>query len=194
MLTNYIQTKGYSYEQYVYNKLKKKFNNIWFFKNVPEYIIQKTNLYNSYNTYTKYRNSDIGADLVAIENDTVYFIQCKNYDNVISVNDLSSFYFLLYEYKLNGLVYYNGTLSERINDLSTGKVPFINLPFNNQLIDNRLLRISDNNIFNTRDYQLEAVKLLENENRSILSLPCGMGKTYTAYLLSKKYLGIPKGC
>jgi predicted helicase len=181
MLTNYIQTKGYSYEQYVYNKLKKKFNNIWFFKNVPEYIIQKTNLYNSYNTYTKYRNSDIGADLVAIKNDIIFFIQCKNYDTVISINDLSSFYFLLYEFNLNGLVYYNGTLSERINDLSTGKVPFINLPFNNQLIDNRLLRISDNNIFNTRDYQLEAVRILKNENRSILSLPCGMGKTFTAY-------------
>jgi superfamily II DNA or RNA helicase len=190
MLTDYIQTKGYAYEQYVYEKLKKKFDNIWFFKNVPEYVIKKTKLYNSYDIYTKYRNSDIGADLVAIKNDIVYFIQCKNYDTVISINDLSSFYFLLYEFNLNGLVYYNGKLSERIVDLSMGKVPFINLPFNNQLIDNRLLRISDNNIVNIRDYQLDAVKLLENENRSILSLPCGMGKTYTAYLLSRKYKNI----
>ena len=49
MLTDYIQTKGYTYEQYVYDKLKNEFENIWFFKSVPEYVIQKTNLYNIYN-------------------------------------------------------------------------------------------------------------------------------------------------
>jgi hypothetical protein len=69
-------------------------------------------------------------------------------------NHLSSFYFLLYEFELNGLVYYNGKLSERICDLSRGKVPFIHIPFNNQLIDNRILRHSDNLILQPREYQL----------------------------------------
>jgi len=39
MFTNYIQTKGYTYEQYIYNYLKKdkiNFDDIWFFKQVPE--------------------------------------------------------------------------------------------------------------------------------------------------------------
>ena len=111
MLTSYIQTKGYTYEQYIYDKLRSdkiNFDDVWFFKNTPEYIIAKTSLYDSYHIYSKYRNDDIGADLVAIKNNVVFFIQCKNYDDIISINDLSSFYFLLYEYNLNGLVYYNG--------------------------------------------------------------------------------------
>jgi superfamily II DNA or RNA helicase len=188
MLTTYIQTKGYTYEEYVYNKLKANkddFDDIWFFKHTPEYIIAKTSLYDSYSIYTQYRNEDIGSDLVAIKDNVVYFIQCKNYDDVISINDLSSFYFLLHEYDLNGLVYYNGKLSSRINDLSRGKVPFINIPFNNQLIDKML---SQQNILKDilpRDYQLEAVEILKNDNRSILSLPCGTGKTYTSYLIAK---------
>lgn len=94
-----------------------------------------------YDVYSKYRNSDIGADIVAIKNNIIYFIQCKNYDNVISINDLSTFYFLLYEFQLNGIVYYSGRLSERINDLSQGKVPFIHMPFNNQIIYNNIFKI-----------------------------------------------------
>ena len=79
MLTTYIQTKGYTYEEYVYNKLKANkndFDDVWFFKHTPEYIIAKTSLYDSYEIYTKYRNEDIGTDLVAIKDNAVYFIQC----------------------------------------------------------------------------------------------------------------------
>ena len=189
MLTTYIQSKGYTYEKYVYDILKTNKNNfddVWYFKTTPEHIIAKTSLYDSYNIYTQYRNDDIGADLVGIKNDIVFFIQCKNYDDTISINDLSSFYFLLHEYDLNGLVYYNGKLSSRINDLSKGKVPFINMPFNNQLIDKMLSQQNVLKDIQPRDYQLEAVKLLKNEKRSILSLPCGTGKTYTSYLISKE--------
>lgn len=168
---------------------KNNFTNVWLFKYTPEYIIAKTNLYNSYNIYSKYRNCDIGVDLVAIKDDIVYFIQCKNYDNVISVDDLASFYFLIHEFELNGLVYYNGKLSERINDLSMGKVPFINMPFNNQLIEHQMFNL-DKTIITPREYQLDAFNKLKNEHRSVLNLPCGMGKTYTAYMIGKLYNNI----
>ena len=161
--TQYIQEKGYKYEEYVLNYLKTKkneYDNVWFFKDTPEYIIAKTSLYDSYEIYSKYRNMDIGADLVGIKDDIVYFIQCKNYDNSICINDLKSFYFLLYEY-----------------DLKKGKVPFIKLVFNNHIIE-------------PKSYQIEAVNILKDKNRSILSLPCGMGKTYTSYLIAKSYLNI----
>ena len=194
MLTNYIQTKGYTYEIYILNhfkELKNEYDDIWLFKDIPEYIIAKTSLYDSYDLYCKYRNSDIGADLIGIKNNIVFFIQCKNYDDVISINDLSSFYFLLYEFQLNGVIYYNGKLSERINDLSKGKVPFIHIPFNNQLIDNRILRNNTDNLITCpKDYQMEAFELLKNKHRSILSLPCGMGKTYTAFLIAKSFNNI----
>ena len=190
MLTTYIQTKGYTYEKYILNFItnaKNEYDNAWLFKDTPEYIISKTLLYKSYDLYSKYRNSDIGADIVAIKNNIIYFIQCKNYDNVISINDLSTFYFLLYEFQLNGIVYYNGRLSERINNLSQGKVPFIHVPFNNQLIYNNIFQNNDYIINEPKEYQLEAVNLLKNKHRSILSFPCGMGKTYTSYLISKSY-------
>jgi superfamily II DNA or RNA helicase len=84
---------------------------------------------------------------------------------------------------LNGYVFYNGTLSERINDLSKNKVPFINIPYNNQLIDKMLSQLNTIYNYETRDYQLNAVINLKNEKRSILNLPCGTGKTYTSYLI-----------
>jgi superfamily II DNA or RNA helicase len=191
MLTNYIQKKGYSYEKYILDLSKNDYDDIWFFKDVPEYIIAKTSLYDSYELYTKYRNCDIGADLVAIKDDQIYFIQCKNYDNIISINDLASFYFLLYEFKLNGIVYYNGKLSERLTDLSKNKVKYINIPFNNEIIKNAIFNpYIDNLILSPKEYQLEAVKLLQDKHRSILSFPCGMGKTFTSYLIAKSYNNI----
>lgn len=193
MNTLYIKTKGDVYEEYVLNYIrnnKSQYDNGWFYKDTPEYVIAKTTLYDSYDIYCKYRNCDIGADIVAIKNDTVYFIQCKNYNNIISINDLASFYFLIYENQLNGIVYYNGILSERLVNLSKNKVTYINLEYNNIHIDNLILKKYENNIIIPREYQLEAVDILKNENRSILNLPCGMGKTYTSYLIAKSFKNI----
>jgi superfamily II DNA or RNA helicase len=189
MLSSYIQAKGYAYEQFVHDQIKisNDFDDVWFFKSTPENIIAKTSLYDSYETYSKYRNSDIGADLVAVRNNKVFFIQCKNYDQTISINDLASYYFLLHEHNLNGVVYYNGKLSERITDLSKQKVPFINLQFNNQLIDNLILKQKQPNNLSPKDYQTEAVECLQNHERAILSLPCGMGKTFTSSLIATSY-------
>jgi superfamily II DNA or RNA helicase len=192
MLTSHLQ--GYTYEKYIldlFKNSKDTYDNIWFYKEAPEYIIAKTSLYDSYYLYNKYKNCDIGADLVAIKDEQVFFIQCKNYSNTISINDLSSFYFLLYEYQLNGIVYYNGKLSERLTELSKGKVKYINIPFNNELINKTIIKPNTDNIIITpKQYQLEAVKILQNEHRSILSLPCGMGKTYTSYLIARNYNNI----
>ena len=100
------------------------------------------------------------------------------------MENLAGFYFLLYEYNLTGILYYNGTLSQRVKDLSTNKIQFINLPFNNNTLD----IIEDIEVpIITRDYQLSAYEKLHNKQLSILSLPCGMGKTYTASILAKHY-------
>ena len=97
-MNKYTQIKGNDYENYILNKLKLEYDNVWLFKNVPEKILQNTKLLDNYDIYTKYKNCDIGADLVAIKNDQIFFIQCKNY------NDLQCFYFFLYEFELNGIV------------------------------------------------------------------------------------------
>ena len=106
-MTEYNQLKGNTYEEFVLNNLLNKYDAVYYFKETPEDIIAKTKLYSKYDIYQKYKNSDIGADLVAIKDDQVYFIQCKNFNQTISINDFCSFYFLVLEYELNGLVYYN---------------------------------------------------------------------------------------
>ncbi len=185
MQQQYTKTKGDSYESFILKYLISNGYEAWSFKTTPEKIIAKTNLYKKYDIYNKYRYSDIGADIVAHKNDTVYFIQCKNFNGTISINDICSFYYILHEHELNGIFCYNGTLSERLTDLSGNKVQFINVPYNNNLIDTTF-NIKQNIIL-PKDYQFEAYIKLHKQNRSVLNLPCGMGKTYISYLISKKY-------
>jgi superfamily II DNA or RNA helicase len=98
---------------------------------------------------------------------------------------LAGFYFFLYEYNVEGILYYNGTLSKRVIDLNT-KIKFINIPFNNQTIDVNINVNIINNI-TPRQYQSEAIEILSIGTNSILSLPCGMGKTFIASLIGQKY-------
>jgi hypothetical protein len=179
----YCQKVGFTYEYYVLEQIKKDYDNVWHWRDFPEKLMIENNLINDYETFCKYRY-DIGADLVAFKNNIYYFIQCKNFNDTILMEKLAGFYFLLYEYNLTGVLYYNGTLSQRVKDLSNKKIQFINMPFNNQTID----IIENIEIpIQTRDYQLEAYNKLVNKSTSILNLPCGMGKTYTSYLLAKEY-------
>lgn len=185
----YRQIKGNTYEEFVLTNLLNDYDNVYYFKDTPEYIIAKTKLYSNNNAYPKYKNCDIGADLVAIKDDQVYFIQCKNYNNTIGINDLCSFYFLILEYELNGIVYYNGSLSERLTDLAQGKIKYINYPYNNTIIDINFT--SNEKVQNiARDYQLEIYNEFKNKDKGVIALPCGMGKTYCSWLIGKDYNNI----
>jgi len=188
-MTEYNQLKGNTYEEFVLNNLLNKYDAVYYFKETPEDIIAKTKLYSKYDIYQKYKNSDIGADLVAIKDDQVYFIQCKNFNQTISINDFCSFYFLVLEYELNGLVYYNGILSERLTDLYQGKITYNNLPYNNTIIDINFIDNEQKEII-PRDYQVEIYNNFKDKNRGIISLPCGMGKTYCSWLIGKDYNNI----
>jgi len=188
-MVEYKKLKGDTYEEYVFNNLLSEYDNVYYFKETPEFVMAKTKLYENYDIYQKYKKCDIGADLVAIKNDKVYFIQCKNFSQTISINDFCSFYFLVLEYELNGIVYYNRNLSERLIDLATGKIKYYNLPFNNTILDINFIN-EKNNIIEPRDYQLEIYKYFKNIQRGIISLPCGMGKTYCSWLIGKDYNNI----
>ena len=178
----YRQIIGTSYEYYVLEHIKNEFEMVWHWKNFPEKLMLECKLIRDYDKYCKYRN-DIGADLVAFKENKYYFIQCKNFKDTIFTDTLAGFYFMLYEYNLNGLLYYNGKLSERLVDLSTGRIPFINLPFNNE----NIIVETEENVIISRNYQIEAYNKLKGLNKSILSLPCSMGKTYVSHLLGKDY-------
>jgi superfamily II DNA or RNA helicase len=177
---------GDSYEYFVLNQIKKDYDQVWHWKDIPESILYELNIIRNYDKFIKYRY-DIGADLIAKKDNNYYFIQCKNFKETILMEHLAGFYFLLHEYNLNGILYYNGNLSQRVKDLSTGKIQFINLQFNNQTIVSKLKKQVE---FIPKDYQLEAYNKLSNYDKCVLSLPCGMGKTFTASLLAKNYSNI----
>lgn len=178
----YRQRIGTEYEYFVLNHIKNIYDKVWHWLDFPEKLLYELNIISDYDKFKKYRN-DIGADLVAFKDNKYYFIQCKNFKETIYIDTLAGFYFLLYENNLNGILYYNGSLSERLVDLSTKKIPFINLPFNNE---NIIFDKSEQKIV-VRDYQLDAYNTLKGKEKSILSLPCSMGKTYISALLAKDY-------
>ena len=178
----YRQRIGTEYEYFVLNNIRDKYDRAWHWLDFPEKLLYELNIIKDYDRFKKYRH-DIGADLVAVKDNVYYFIQCKNFKDTIYIDTLAGFYFLLYENNLNGILYYNGTLSERLVDLSTNKTPFINLPFNNE---NIVFNEPENKVV-ARDYQIEAYNELKGKTASILSLPCSMGKTFVASLLGGDY-------
>jgi len=156
---------------------------------------------------------DIGIDIIQIEDENkCSIIQCKNgYSNGLVVNDIAGI-MMRTAFSNNDTItyiYYTNSLSKNIistsiislnvsnidcsNDLSLllssnkNKVNFIKLPFKNSENNNS----DNNNEIKPYNYQLNAynkIKEYFNENnRSILSLPCGCGKTYTSYLISNDY-------
>ena len=166
---------GLDYELYIHNIIKHNYLNCWLWNDTPDNILLELGF--------KINCDDIGCDIVCQNHDlTFIFIQCKNYsttgtDNTISIHDLSGFYNFIAETGFNGVVYYSGKLSSQIL-CRRRKIKYINLPFikNNLILD-----------FKPRDYQIEAYNIIKENHISLLSMPCGTGKTFVSFLLSLEY-------
>jgi len=180
-----MQTKleaGLEYEIYVKNIIKHKYKNTWLWSELPQDILLTIGCIKNITD----KCDDIGCDIVCqYHDDTFVFIQCKNYsttgvDNTINICDLAGFYNFIAETGFNGIVYYSGRLSSQII-LRRKKITYINLPHikNNKILD-----------FKPYEYQIEAYNKLKNNNRSILAMPCGTGKTFVSFLLSLDYKNI----
>jgi superfamily II DNA or RNA helicase len=163
-----------------------------------------------------HNHKDIGIDIIQINNDNTCaaIIQCKNgYKNGICINDIAGIMIRSALNKsLTTCIYYTNILSRNIkyitslsansilidssNDLNEfnninyqlNNIYFIKLPFINNYNNQETSKIIPYN------YQLEAVKkfneYFKDNNRGILSIPCGCGKTYISYLISNNYNNI----
>lgn len=188
----YNKQKGDEYEYTVLKYLKTRkdeYDEVWLNKEIPLEILEATNLKENIKTIINYKECDIGFDILGLKDNEYYFIQCKNYKNTLCINDLCSFYFLLYEYNLKGVIYYSGELSKRLLELNNNNVKYCYLNMNNIRLDLDL-NMNLKKEIEYRQYQYEAYEMLKNEQRSIISIPCGMGKTYIGYLLSRNYKNI----
>lgn len=177
--------KGDNYELFILNKLKQSYDYVWLWKDIPEHILFEEKIIIDYNVYSLYRN-DIGIDILAKKDNNYIYVQCKNYTNTICIENIAGYLFFKDNYKdKKCYVYYSGTLSNPIKHFYNNKNEFINVPYINEIINS--IGANNCNIIESRAYQIEAYDMLKNKNRSILNLPCGMGKTYTSYLLAKDY-------
>ena len=110
-------------------------------------------------------------------------MQCKNYSTTGNNNTISIYLVSIIfhtETGFNGSDYYSGKLSSQII-CRQKRINYINLPVitNNQILD-----------FLPIDYQIEAYNYIKSNNKNILSMPCGTGKTFVSFLLSLEYKNI----
>ena len=177
---------GKEYEIYIRDIIKSKYKDCWLWEDIPINILDNR-FYKNISDGSSKICDDIGCDIIGItHNNIIEYIQCKNYsttgeDNTITINDLSGFYNFIAENSIeNAIVYYSGKLSQQIK-CRMNKIKYVNIP----LIKNKdILKI------HPRDYQIEAYNKLQFQKRSILSMPCGTGKTLVSYMLSMDYKNI----
>ena len=152
-------------------------------------------------------HKDIGIDIIQLEDNKCSIVQCKNgYTNGLCVDDISGIMMRSnFMRNVNAYIYYTNCLSRNIrytaklspyvididyNQLSDvandNKIYFVKLPYE----DNSVYDIVKTEII-PYTYQTEAANKFkehfQTNNRGILSLPCGCGKTYTSYMISSEY-------
>ena len=194
-MENYL--KGIAYEKQTKSTLLKINNQVYLWNEIPLDIFIESKIFENYADKLRFRKgfeteniehciSDTGCDIFYFDQNKNEWIivQCKNYTGTITLNKLAGFYDLILSTKLNGELYYTSTLSEPITRYKKDKINFINFPFidkNTNIIQNVYLKL------NPYDYQVEAYDKLKNKQRSILQLPCGMGKTLIAIMWAKQF-------
>jgi superfamily II DNA or RNA helicase len=187
------QAKGYAYEKYVLETLRDDYNDIWLWKDIPESILIDIGIIKDYSVYSECRK-DIGIDILAVKDNIYTYIQCKNYENAVCVDDIAGFLFFMITHNVNGMLCYSNkisrnivnTLEERIDEMS------LKITLRHVLFDNAEIRIPVKSHHVPREYQLEAVKAIKNVKHMscILAMPCGTGKTYTVSMLAGHYNNI----
>jgi len=170
MPKTYQQQIGEEYEYFTMESIKSEYEYVYHHSDVPEKILYETNLKTNKHCIEDFHN-DIGIDIVACKKGEIYFIQCKNFNDSIHIEDLSGFYFIIATYGLKGVVYYNGKLSKNIIKYKNNTIEHINLPYENK---NCVNNDPPKEII-PRDYQIEAYDKLKNSKESIFVITMWYG-------------------
>ena len=200
--------KGIDYEKFIKSNLlteHAKNGQVWLWDEIPEFELRKAGMLGDWNEHrlTKKDNKinglpDLGTDILLKikinENDFKYIlIQCKNYaaKNYVTIQCLAGFYAMCIEYEKDGIVYYTSKLSSNLKSLIQNKnVKFIKKVFDDNQENNGMSPDNIKLIDRPYYYQTDAYQNLKNIDRTILNLPCGMGKTLTSIMLSRDYENI----
>lgn len=168
----------------------------------PESILKQFGIIGSHNENRLRRKEnkenplpDTGIDIIQVENNnTCSLVQCKNgYKKGLTIGDLAGFMFWIATLdKLKGYVYYTDNLSLNVRSMpKNDRIIFVKHAY----IENTITENVNNTCFTIDNDKLEyqnkakdlAIAHYKNNNRGILAMPCGTGKTYTSYLISQNY-------
>ena len=188
--------KGYLYEiqirDYIINVLHKP---AYLWTETPETVLIQNNIIGTHNINRLRRKErklnplqDTGIDIIQLEENKCSLVQCKNgYKKGLKMEDLAGFNAWMSALDtLNGYIYYTDKLSQNITSLPKNKrIEYIKKPFQQLIIKEQ------HSNFRPFEYQQQALnKFIEHfktNNRGILSMPCGTGKTFTSYMISEQY-------
>jgi superfamily II DNA or RNA helicase len=194
--------KGDEYEVFVKNHIINNLNKeAYLWKDIPEKILIDSGLIHSQNENRLKRKEklidnnpliDVGFDLLQINENNYTGVQCKNgYKSGLIIKDLGGFYMMMLNHSnMNGHVYYTSKLSIHIKENAiNNRIQYIKLLMNETETKEES---KAETVIKPHDYQIEASNKIinhldDNNNRAILSMPCGCGKTYTSYLIANKY-------
>jgi len=193
------------------------YKNAYLWNECPENILIEYNLIHSHNDMRLLRKDikeghlhsykDIGIDIIQIDNNNISIIQCKNgYNNGLCVDDISGIMmrsnflrdintYIYYTNSLSRNIKYTANLSPYVSNFDCSNKKEFEIPDDKKIFFIKLPYEENTDIIKLDikpySYQLEAFNKFNeyfiNNNRGILSLPCGCGKTYTSYLISEKY-------
>jgi superfamily II DNA or RNA helicase len=162
---------------------------VFFWKDIPYKYIFKCG-FDIYLTINNEENSyrDIGCDIMMInkeDDNDIIIVQCKNYESKnICVKDLSgfSFLFLISKVPIKGLIISNTECSKLVQSifLNNDKIQFQKLEYQEEKKEDPIIVKHQ-----PRDYQIEAYNKFIG--KGILQLPCGMGKTLIACMITSNY-------
>ena len=202
--------KGILYEIQIYKYLIDNYKNYnsYLWKDVPFQYIFKCGLNNLISFIDdelikkndNINNAiDIGCDILMVNKDNeddIILVQCKNYlDKNVCIKDIAGFSFLMAfsHIPIRGLLISNSDCSNRIkykfelcSQYINDKIKFIQVPYIDTI--NEILQLSPSK-FIPYEYQLDALAIIakpENQ-KCIMQMPCGMGKTFIAIMLSKLF-------
>ena len=181
--------KGTIFEEYVCNYINENNNNItaYLWKNVPDFILFNAKLIDDIDDCRINRETcknyihDIGIDIIQINNDTnkIGFIQCKNYEGSLCINDLSGYFAIMAQsehYDKEGIIYTsNNKYSYNLMKVCKNNThTFIHLSMENNISISKNMSV-------LYSYQLECINKLNeyNSQKNFLEFPLFENKITT---------------
>ncbi len=187
--------KGDRYEIFIRNHINESSGaTSYLWSHTPENILIDAGILGSHNECRLLRKApirDTGIDIVQVNEDgSISFVQCKSgyAEHGVRISDLAGFNaWMTVLDKAKGFVYYTDKLSQNIRLLPKNeRIVYIKKPIDEVDV------IEENKFDEIKlEYQIKAknlaIEYFKENQKGIISMPCGTGKTYISYLISKEY-------